>query len=459
MFNLPQMNSMVSVGDLNHLNNALRKAAVDYQTSATPSGVAGASLSPLVPQSIEGTLASATFTMKELALWPAIPKTSVSNTVHEYNVINEHGLDLDPFISEGGGGVLNLSSYSREFVRIKYMAERRSVTDVATLVNILGSNPTAIAEETERGTLSLMQKVERQLWHGQSAVNALGFDGIFTQVEAAGGDNIYDQEGDALDPALLQSILGEATAAPNYARPDTIYVEPRVYTSLVQQTVNFGRHDQMKTDGTLTFGASNLAINGPLGPVKVKSAPFLYTSWPSPTAGSGHAVPAVAIPGAPATGGPGTSNWTAADAGTYIWTVVGVTAEGGYSAATATSALAVNPGDSIDITPTFNAAHTYYRLYRSDRNGAVGTCTFIGEFPNPGPGNTVLTDNNDTRTRTSKVLVAQHDPSVFEFVRMLDFLRRPLAEVDTQRPFLLMLFGSPVVKVASKLAMIRNVGI
>ena len=76
MRSLPQLNSMVSVGDLAALNGALRKAAIDYQTSAQPSAAAGASLSPLVPQSIEGTLASATYTMSELALWPAIPKTT-----------------------------------------------------------------------------------------------------------------------------------------------------------------------------------------------------------------------------------------------------------------------------------------------------------------------------------------------------------------------------------------------
>ena len=53
--NLPQMNDMVSVGDLASLNDALRKSSVGYQTPAVPS--ASDSLSALVPQSIEGTLA------------------------------------------------------------------------------------------------------------------------------------------------------------------------------------------------------------------------------------------------------------------------------------------------------------------------------------------------------------------------------------------------------------------
>ena len=456
MRQLPQLNDMVSVGDLTRLNQALRKAAVGYQTSAVPSGD---SLSPLVPQSIEGTLTSATFTMKELALWPAIPKTSVTNTVHEYNVIKSHGLDLDPFISEGGAGVLNLSEYSREFLKIKFMAERRSVTDVATLVNILGSNPSAIAEETERGTLSLMQKVEYQLWHGNEDMNSLGFDGIFKQIEDAAGDNITDLAGEELTPDALQDILAQTTAAPNFGRPDCIYVEPRVYSSLIQQTVNYGRHDQMSSsNGTLTFGVSQLAINSPLGPVPVKSAPFLYTSNKAPAASSGHSVTAAVISAGPAMAG--TGGFASADIGTYYYKIVPVVNEKGYGAAVTSGAAAVaTAGHKVTITMSDVTEHSYYRVYRSEKDAAdASNCTWIMDVKKTASAVTLIVDDNSARTKTSKVLIAQHDPGVFQFVRMLDFLRRPLAEVDTQRPFLLMLFGSPVVKVPSKLAMLKNVG-
>ena len=60
---------------------------------------------------------------------------------------------------------------------------------------------------------------------------------------------------------------------------------------------------------------------------------------------------------------------------------------------------------------------------------------------------------------TSKIVFAQHDPQVFEFVRLLDFLRRPLAEVATAKPFMLMLFGTPVVKTPGKMFCIKNAGI
>ncbi len=458
MHNLPGMNDMVSVGDLTNLNQALRKAAVDYQTSAVPSSAAGASLSPLVPQSIEGTLSSATFTMKELALWPAIPKTNVKNTVHEYNVIKSHGMDLDPFIAEGGAPALEMSSYSREFVKIRYMAERRSVTDVSTLVNILGTNPSAIAEETERGTLSLMQKVERQLWHGDESVNSLGFDGIFKQLDNAGSANKTDLDGGTLTPVHLQALLAETTAAPNFGRPDCIYVEPRVYSSLIQQTNAYGRHDQFQAvNGAVTFGVNKLAINSPLGPVQVKSAPFLFSSNPAPASDSGHGVATATATGAVAAS---TSKFSGTDVGDYIYKIVPVVAQGGYGAPIVTAAQTIaNAGEKVTITVSDVASHTYYRVYRSDKDGAASTCTWIMDVPKTAGAVTLVVDMNANRTRTSKVLIAQHDPSVFEFVRMLDYLRRPLAEVDTQRPFLLMLFGAPIVKVPTKLAYLTNVGV
>ena len=457
--NLPQMNDMVSVGDLAELNKALRKSGtIGYQTPASP---ASDSLSPLVPQSIEGTLASATFTMKELALWPNIAKRQITNTVHEYNVIRDHGMDLDPFIAEGGGGLANKSTYQRKNLKIKYMAERREVSDVATLVNILGSNPTAIAEETERGTLRLMQKLERQLFHGSEAVNGLGFDGIFKQIESGASGNMTDMGGAEIDPQTLQGVLGQLTSAPNFGRPDCIYVEPKVHASLIQQTVNFGRHDQLSVSNAsgLTFGAQNLSIMGPYGAVEVRQAPFLFTAFEAPSAAS-HSMSAPTISSQPANnaGAAGTSKWVAADAGSYKYKVVGVSSTLGYSAPVTTNVYALSAGDKVEFEIAQNAEADYWRIYRTSPGGADSTATFVFEVANDKTQATTIVDLRAVVRNSSRILVAQHDPGVMEFVRLLDFLRRPLAEVQTTRPFLLMLFGSPAVKVPSKLWMLDNVG-
>ena len=77
--NIPQSNEMMNVEDLVRLNDVLKKSGtVGYQTGAGTAGGDAGNLSPLVPQSIEGSLASATYTMNELSLWSMIPKTPVS---------------------------------------------------------------------------------------------------------------------------------------------------------------------------------------------------------------------------------------------------------------------------------------------------------------------------------------------------------------------------------------------
>ena len=220
---LPNINENVNVNELTRLNDAIRKnSQVGYQTPAVMDG----SFSPLVPQSIEATLASATHTMRDLALFPMLPKIQVSNTVHEYAVIKEHGLDLDPFIAEGGGAssafAATPSSYERKSVKIKYLAERRQISDVATLVGIIGPNPNALAEETERGTMSLLRKCEVESFYGDEDVKDKGFDGVIKQIERdlsqardqqlfgrPFSGNQEDQGGASLSATKLHDVLGE----------------------------------------------------------------------------------------------------------------------------------------------------------------------------------------------------------------------------------------------------------
>ena len=468
MYSFPEANALVNVADLAELNNALRKSAdIGYQTSAVTSGADAGSLSPLVPQSIENTLSSATYTMKELSLWPSIPKLQVSNTLHEYAVINDHGLDLEPFIAEGSGGITNRSEYERKSVRVKYLAERREVTDVAGLVGLIGGNANAIAMETERGTLRLMQKLERSLWHAKEAVNPLAFDGIIEQIESHNnGANTFDLRGKSPTPRLLQEVLSEIQSAPRFGRPDCIYVEPRIHAELIKFAVQFGRHDQFsalrQADG-LTYGVQDLNIMSPYGAVPVKSAPFLFNAYNAPSAGSGTTgAPANPTMSAPTAAGTG-SKFGADDAGFYGYRVVAVNNEG-FSAPVNTGTEQVAQGETVTFNITDQNDAVFYKIYRTEKATSApavdfSTARLIDEVRNVSGQVTPVSDANAVIPNTSKIVFVQHDPSVLEFVRLLDFFRRPLAEVNTSKPFLLMLFGSPIVKVPNKMFVLQNVGV
>lgn len=449
---LPQINSMVSVDDLAKINDHLRKSSVGYQTPAVPD--ANAPLSPLVPQSIEDTLSIATHSMSELALWPAMPKIDVKNTLHEYVVANEHGVDLDPFISEGGGGSadfgLSQASYEKKAVKIKYMAERRQVSDVASMVGLIGDNRQAIAEETERGTLNLMGKVEHQLFHGDESLNAEGFDGIIKQIKDAG--SAHDLKGSVPTAQLLAEVCGEAYSAPNYGRPDTIFVEPRIHSELIKQSIESGRHDQlMVREGTnLTFGARNLTIMAPYGEVKVQSAPFLFTAQKAPELSAGSA---------PFSGAPAVTFALNANAdselanGEYIYKVIAV-GKKGRNAPVQSVAQAVN-GDEVVITLPAGADCLYWRIYRSELNGSADTCRLVANVPQA-VGGATYTDAGQHKYNASNIVFAQNTADAMAFHRLLDFLRRPLASVETATPFLLMLFGAPTVKMPRKMFVLEQ---
>lgn len=457
--NIPGINEMVPVEDLQKLNEALRKSTTaGYQTPANLSGAG--SLSPLIPQSLENVLASATYSMEAVQLWRNIPKTQVGQTVHEYNVIKEHGLDLSPFMAEGGVPAANKSEYERKFVKIKYMAELREITDVASTINpLVGPNPTALAEETERGTLRLMQKLERELWHGDEDANALGFDGIIKQI-SDNSDSVTDRAGQAASPKFLQELLSEVFAAPRYGAPDTIYVEPRIHGDLIKQTNDLGRFNTItQSDGSFTFGAGDLKIMGPYGPIAVKAAPFLFNSWEAPSAAAGSlGTPSIAAAAADPAAGEG-----AVPAGDYFYKIVAVSNTLGYSApATIAQKITVAEGKKVEVSCTPNGALSnvdFFRVYRSDKDGAADTCKLIGQVASNAGLTVKFQDTNAKIPGTSDIVMVKHSPDVMRFARLLDFMRRPLAEVKTTRPFLLMLFGAPIVAVPSKCHVIKNVGL
>ena len=446
---------------LAELNDALRKASdIGYQSVSSGSGT----FAPLVPQSIERTLASATHSEEELVFWKNIPKGRATQPVHEFARIKEYGLDLDPFISEGAGGVTNHSTFDKDFVRIRYLAERREPTDVATMVGILGMTPQVLARETQDGTINLLTKLERALFHAKPVTDS-HFEGVIHQITTNAPNNVTDLRGKTVTPRLLQNILGELYAAPRYGRPDCIYVEPRVHASLINYAVQFGRHDQLSIgpNGVISYGAQGLQVAAPYGQVPIKGAPFLFNSFEAPAAPSSSSAPAAPVlaaqaPNAAPVNG---SLFTADDAGDYRYKVVAVSLadnNGGFSAPVSSNAMAAPAGGSVSLTITAAAGVDYYRIYRSAKNGGADTCKHIDDIAAAGGNDVVWEDKNENIPGTSPVLFVRHDPRIMEFVRLLDLIRRPLAEVKTTKPFLLMMFGSPVVKVPSKCWVLKNAG-
>lgn len=438
------------------LNEVLNKSAtIGHQTPASGGGTLGA----LVPQSIENTLSNATYNSADAVLWKDIPKTTAAQTVHEYVRVTQHGVEgLSPFFAEGGVPGTNRGVYERAAAKIKFLGEKREITDVASMVGLLGGNANALAEETTRGTLSLLRKIEHNIFHGDEDMSAVEWDGIFKSMAASGG-NVTNMEGGTVSAQLLQDVCGEVFSAPYYGRPDTIYMEPRMHSELIKQTVNGGRHDQLKTmsGAQVTFGVSDIGINAPYGFVKIKAAPFMFDAAKAPSAGYGDYIPATpSLSVAIAAGASAASKFVAADAGDYIYKAVAVS-DTGFSAPLTTAAVTVAAGESVTFTiaDPSDTAVKHYKIYRTPVGGLAASAQMIARVAK-GATTTAVTDNNTNRTGASKVLFAQNDPEIYEFARLLDLIRRPLHSLTTTRPFLIMMFGTPIVKVPEKMWVLEN---
>lgn len=449
---LTNAGGQISYDDLRQLNDALRKSAdIGYQTPAT----GGGNLAPLVPQSIEGMLSSTTFEETDIVIFPRMPKTMAGQTVHEYPVVTSRGKRTSPFVAEGSPGVNNSSAYKRGSVQIKFLLEKREVTDVATMTGLIGVNPQALANETEQGKMSLLEKAEIALLHADSAVDPLAFDGLIKQVKAGG--NVTDLAGATATLDLLEWVLGEVGASPYYGHPDTCYVEPRVYRDLSRQQ-NAGNRNPSDGGGR-TNGTDDLKIVGPRGKIPVVAAPFLHVAdAPDASASSAGAPVMPTLAQQPTDNGSGTSKWVTGDAGNYFYKLVANGGETGYSAPVTSNVIAAVADSKIKMTVTSTPSDVvFYSLYRSDKDADAATATFVGNFAaNPG-GTTTITDLNDNRTKTSCILFVQHKPEVMEFARLLDFIRRPIPSLRLTQAFALLLFGSPIVKVPSKCWLIVNV--
>lgn len=506
---LPNINENITVNELTRLNDSLRKnSEVGYQ-SGVGASVGGGSLAPIVPQSIEGTLASAAFTMRDLALWPMLPKVQASNTLHEYAVIDSHGEDLDPFISEGGGDSsfgASASQYSRKSVKIKYMAEKRSISDVATLVGVVGPNADALAEETERGTMSLLRKMEVQLFHGDEDVNGLAFDGVLKQIERdldtarnpfqfgrGFSNNQEDLQGSALTGEKLHEVLGELYSAPRFGNPDAIFMSPKAYSKLIADSAQNGRHDSMVLvnqgdQGVHTLGAGpRIHIMGPMGPVPVVAAPFISRRLAPPSAksaGGDMTIDPVAANNfvvqddrlladfqadAAALGYDDSVGWDPATTGKdhdgefrYVFVLVNKL---GYSAPIISAVRDANDGQlpRFRLAAPAGGVPQYVRIYRAKGGAALSDSEVLRKAQLMGEvkweeisGAVEWYDAGFERVDCDQVLISQMDPQTVEFARLLDFIRRPLAEVGAAKQFLLMLFGAPSVKVARKNYVLRN---
>lgn len=444
--------------------NELRKALTAGQDVNNPGAAAGVGF-PLRVESLEDTLKNTTFSMEHIEFWKMIPKIGASNTVEEFNELQDYGqLDQGAFMVEGDLPAETDSTYERRFSIVKYLGTTRRVTHVMSLVRPAHGNQ--IAQETINGTMYLLQRIERSLYFADSTLDPVQWDGFEARIRARAPGNVIDLRGRPLTEAVLHDAALKVFDAPNYGRPTHLHLNPQAHNDVIKTFFPKGRYEVMagKEDGMI--GLNVQGYTSPAGRIRFTPNVFIDDGGgvsnvvalgdPSKRPGT----PSIST--AQAAGANAASKFVADDAGNYIYHVVGVNARGQSISVQVGAALAVVAGDGVTfgVTPAPGLPlPTYYKVYRTKRNGAAATARLILRVPNTGgAGETTITDLNANLPGTTIAFLFQMDATNLSFKQLAPMLKVPLALIDTSIRWMQLLYGTPELYTPRHNALIINIG-
>lgn len=460
-------------------DNLVKAQNVGYQTPVS----GGGDIAPLLPQSVDSELATIPYTEKDLVFRKMLPEDMASQTLHEVRVRTSHGDKLlDKNTDEGEITDENKSTYAYRSLRMRYWVEHRILTDVASALQGIGVPAGMLAEATQEAGLELLRSIEMDCLHGNQSFNAFKPDGIIRMIEtdiAQGGggsvvsERIEDFGGNQLSLDYLEYRVAEMVQPNIAADPTHILVSPRVFRDLsIQWNTRYRNSMGSGQAKEFTPGFSALHVLSPRGgEVPIVSVPFLDEQLflgLAPAAAGGNATTRPATPTV-AAGGAGISaaaggKVSAAEAGAYFYKVVACNPSG-YSAPLTMGAVSPVAGQKVVIKVDEVAAGatkpTYFKVFRSDKNGANTTCKFLFSVACPAAGGGLFTfeDTFAVKANTSKALIVRMDKKEMCFYKLLPTARVPLAKTKLIQPFVLFASGAPYVKVPEHQFVLQNVGV
>lgn len=154
-------------------------------------GTSYSDLTPLRIQNLDATLTAVLYKRRNFVLWDWLEKTPTISTLYEYDKINSYGSGRSAGgFAEGGMPALSMPAYERDQANVRYIGVQRGVTQQSRMVGRAGGlmmDP--VKTEVENGTFTLLEKITRSLYFGDSNVlddqgNLVNYDGITAQIAA-----------------------------------------------------------------------------------------------------------------------------------------------------------------------------------------------------------------------------------------------------------------------------------
>ena len=448
----------------------------------------------LKPESLDPVVKVLENKENHIVLWKLLPKKSVYNTVHEYNQLTSYGADVGIFMNEGESPEQTDSVYRRKAALVKYAGIQGELTQQSMLVRQAdGKDP--YTREVENKTLKLLTQLDQKLSGSDNAMVPQEFDGIFKQhyngvldITAGTGLDTYANDTtfiDARGKALKDSNVEDAVQAvvnDRFGEATKIISNPVVFNDYVKRFHESKRvlvnNPTSATEGA-TMGQKVNDIATQFGKIDVVNDIFFDRR--TPKAYNAAAVSAKA-PAAPTAVNNTSLTIVSADtstkftdaAGGYFY---GVTARNQYGESAMcpmnTTIKAIAATESVDLVFVAGSgtyAATSFTIYRTEKNVAVYTTAkyyplfevsvtqLAAASGYDGAAQYAVRDRNRVIGNTHSALVLDPNSDMWEYIQLAATMKIDFAITTLARRFAVVNYGTPVLYMPGKIAVIHNIG-
>lgn len=466
---------LVSQADVEALNKAITAGygGAGKPTDLTYGGV-------LQAESLEATLKSVTFDMKNLKMWPAISVDKAYNLFEQYNRLISYGSDSAPYLGEGGAPIEEDSTYVRDGQKIVFFGTRRKVSHQMTLVRTTVGD--VVAQQAKEGTMHLLKNVEREMYWGHAHFlgrldgsndgsdaalpsNSIAMSGLLKQLKKGDSDVLQrsgDFEGYGDAQSVVQDLGGQVIAQDdlerlavialeNFGSPSELHIEPAALSAFVKQFYPQFRSAPGLSNETVGYSVNKMTTTA--GVIDFKPNLFLR-----PRAGA-RALAVSSL--APSLGSLGvataaTGSGSALGAGVYQVKVTLVN-DAGESIPLQASAVTLTAGQKIQLTVTnMPAGVKYMKAYISAAGGAVGTEKFAGNLANA--GNTTYILAGRKQAGLGEAFLLDMSAECMKFKQLAPLSKINFAIVTTALEFAIVMYGALFVYTPRFNCVLENVG-
>ena len=418
----------------------------------------------LQPEDCETTLVNVMREQKEdFKLMNSLKKTTVKSTVRQYNIRTDVGEEDVGFVGEGEVTPDNQQDIRRMTRNMAFIQKRGAVTEQAIVVDTFED---AYEAEKFATTLSVLKTAEKYCFHGDSKVVPEQYDGIIAQIkEVPDGKrkNIIDfrgstitAKGEGIFTDMTERIYDQGGEANKVFYPLALGQEIQ---AMVRDRLRFGTSDTrgaiVINDYPTLYGSLSIAGNE-AGPNKM----FMPKNLVKPLGKNAPAAPsAVTLTAAAPIAG--ISSFFNADAGTYDYEVFAVDKYGISKGTKATAPIPVAAGDVVNITITPDSVNpgTGLIICRTAKDGTV--LMEMVRIAVAGDGATVHTDYNEDLPGTAEMLFLTEKRAqvVAEFYQLMPArLFRMFPWNTLVSPFIIALWGTPILKAPHWCGVVKNIG-